>query len=160
MSSAKYLDYEIALLLAKYGRGAVERALAHKVNMTVEELEASLKAIPEGNSARRARKKVSLSKLAEPFAKEYPEKANALRNLVRRFENKRFLSELRDVRRFFEQHGRPTALIKSRFDAGPKLLELLSQLEENELETLMHEEPQNSYSSLGLISDQILGKSK
>lgn len=160
MSSAKFLDYEIALLLAKYGRGAVERALAHRVNMTVEELESTLQALPERNNARRARKKFSLSEVVEQFAKEYPQKAIALRDLAGRFENRRFLSELREVKRFFEQHGRQPATFKSRVDAGPTLLALLAQLDLIELEALLHEERDNSYSSLGLISDQILGKGK
>lgn len=157
MSSAKFLDYEVALLLAKYGRSAVSRALAEKVNMTVEELEAALQALPTRAAARHPRKKHSLLELAEQLGKTHPEKASGLRELAIRFENRAFLPELRDVKRFFGQHIGAHVAAKSRGESGPRVLNMLANLDISELNALCREEPANSYSSLGLISDQILG---
>ena len=160
MPTTKYLDYEIALLLAKYGRVAVSRALAQKVNMTPEELEATLQALPARNNvnAPRPRERKHLSSVIEELTKTRPEKAHALHDLAARFENRRFLPELRHIKRFFEQHGRPLPALKSRVESAGKLFSLLAELDPSELNALVREEPAESYSSLGVISDQILGR--
>lgn len=153
----KYLDYEIALLLARHGRSAVLRALSRKFNMTPEELESQLQALPVGNDASRLRKRASSAEQVEHLLKQHPEKAEVLRALFARFERRSLMPELRDVKRFFELHNRPQVAAKSRVEAAPKLFRLLADLGLPELQALLDEESPGSYSSLGVISDEILG---
>jgi len=160
MSSPKFLDYELALLLAKYGRNALLGALAKKLELTPEQLEAILQTPLNEKSVSRSRKKPSPVDLVTQVAQEDPTKAHLLRTLYGRFENRTFLPELRDVRRFFDRHGRPLGASKSRAQSLPKVLRLLAELEVAELEALCQAQPENVYSSLGLISDEILRRGK
>jgi len=160
MSSQKFLDYEVALLLAKYGKNGLLSALAKQLELTPEQLEAFLHSPPAPKSDARARstKRPSLSDFVMQLAQEHPDKAEALRTLYGRLENRTFLPELRDVRRFFERHGRPHGNTKSRSESLPRVLKLLAELDVTELEDLCETQPENTRSSLGLISDEILRK--
>jgi len=155
MASSKYLEYEIALLLAKYGRSAVLEMLAKKLELTSTQLEIILQAgITETNS-RDGRKESPINLLSE-LALAHPDKGQLLRKLAVRFENRTFLPELRDVRRFFEQHAGPIGILKTRAESLPKLLRLLAELDLGELEGLSQPQSKDTYSALGVISDAIL----
>jgi len=160
MSSPKFLEYEVVLLLAKYGKSTVLHALAQKINVTPEELETLLQKLPTSKSGSSPSKKPSAQELVGELAQAHPEKANMLRTLHGRFENRSFLPELRDVKRFFEQRTRTLGATKSRVEALPKLLRLLSELPVSELESFCHSKPEGTYSSLGIISDEILRRDK
>lgn len=160
MSAPKFLEYEMALLLAKYGKSAVLKALAQKLNATPEQLEAILETRPTEKSSPRTRKRLSPSDVVEDLALKYPEKAQFLRILHGRFENRGFLPELRDVKRFFEQRQRPLGSAKSRADTFPKLAKLLAELDVSELKSLCDSQAQGAYSSLGIISDEILRRGR
>ena|SRR6476620_5832462 len=99
-----YLEYEVALLLAKYGKTAVLNALAAKMQFSHEELEALLKEIPSRKPRERASKLPSASAAVDEIIRQHPSKAPLLRKLHDRFQNRSFLPEFRDVRRFLEQH--------------------------------------------------------
>ena len=160
MSASRFLDYEVALLLAKYGKTALLKALAQKLNTTPEQLESILQSSPTEGLSPRARKRRSVPNVIEDLAQKHPDKAQFLETLQARFENRSFLPELRDVRRFFEQHQRPLATTKSRVHAFPKLANLLAELDVSELSTLCQSQQQSAYSSLGIISDEILRREK
>ncbi len=159
-SSSKFLNYEITLLLAKYGKNAVLGTLAKKLELTPEELEIILRTPLAEKSSSRSRKKPSPIDLVTQLADEYPTKAQLLRTLHARFENRSFLPELRDVKRFFDRHARSLGVPKSRRESLPKVLKLLAELDAAELETLCQAQPENAYSSLGLISDEILRRDR
>ncbi len=160
MASAKFLDYEVALLLAKYGKNALLAALAKKLTLTPDELEKILQSSLPEEPTSGSRKKPSAVDVVEQLAKEHPTKAQYLRTLGSRFEHRAFLRELRDVRRFFDEHEHSTSSWKSRSEALPKLLQLLADLEVGELETLCHTAPDGTYSSLGVIADEILRRDR
>lgn len=160
MSEPRFLEYEVALLLAKYGKPSLLKALAQKLNATPEQLETILQSPPNQAFPSRARKKVSGSSVVEDLAQKHPDKAQFLRVLQARFENRGFLPELRDVKRFFEQRQHPLGATKSRVDAFPKLAKLLAELDVSELSALCQSQPQGAYSSLGIISDEILRREK
>ncbi len=159
MSAPRFLEYEVALLLAKYGKSALLKALAQKVNLTPEQLEAILQN-PPTQSRTHPRKKQSASELVDALAREHPEKAESLRVLQARFENRSFLPELRDVKRFFDQRHRTLGSAKSRVETFPKVAKLLAELDAAELSALCQSQPQSGYSSLGIISDEILRREK
>ncbi len=160
MSASLFLDYEVALLLAKYGKTALLKALAEKINTTPDQLESILQSPPTQSGATPSRKKPSASNIVEALAQEHPDKAQFLRVLQTRFENRSFLPELRDVKRFFEQRHRALGTAKSRVDAFPRLAKLLAELESAELSALCQSQSQSGYSSLGIISDEILRREK
>jgi len=67
---------------------------------------------------------------------------------------------LRDVKRFFEQRQRPLGTAKSRTDTFPKLAKLLAELDVSELKSMCDSQAQGAYSSLGIISDEILRRGR
>ena len=156
MSSPKFVDYEVSLLLAKYGKIALLGTLAKQLKLTPDELEEMLQTPLNEKAVSRSRKKPSPVDLVTQLAREYPTKAELLRTLHDRFENRTFLPELRDVKRFFDRHSRPLGASKSRTESLSKVLRLLAELEVAELEALTQVQPENVYSSLALISDEIL----
>jgi len=156
MSPQKLLDYEVALLLAKYGKNGLLGALAKQLELTPEQLEAFLQSPPAPKSDARSTKRPTLSDFVMQLSQEHPDKAEVLRTLYGRLENRTFLPELRDVRRFFDRHGRPPGNTKSRSESLPRVLKLLADLDVTELEELCETQPEDTRSSLGLISDEIL----
>jgi hypothetical protein len=159
-SSSKFLDYEVALLLARYGKRSLLDALAKKLELTPKQLEVILQTPLNERSVSRSRKKPSPVDVVKQLAQEYPKKADFLQMLHQRFSNRTFLPELRDVRRFFDQHARPLGASKSRAESVGKVLRLLAELDVAELEALCQAQPENAYSSLGLISDEILRRDR
>jgi hypothetical protein len=160
MSSSKFLDYEVALLLAKYGKTALLAALAKHLQLTADELDLILKT-PLSNKAEVRPKNMRASfELIEQLAKDYPNKAQQLRTLHGRFVNRTFLPELRDVKRFFEQHEHPIGGSRSRAETLPRVLRLLAELEPSELEALCQTQSENTYSSLGVLSEEILRRDR
>lgn len=127
MPSSKFLDYEVALLLAKYGKTALLEALAKKLQLTPEELEAILQTPVNAEAASRSRKRPMAVEIVEQLAKEHPSKSQWLRTLYIRFGNRTFLPGLRDVKRFFEQHDRPLGPSKSRAETLPNVVSLLAE---------------------------------
>jgi hypothetical protein len=160
MSYSKFLDYEVVLLLAKYGKSAVLGALAKQLALTPEQLEAFLQRPPARQSDTRSTKRPSLSDLVTQLAQEHPTKAEVLRTLHGRLENRTFLPQLRDVRRFFDRHEHSLGNTKSRSEALPSVLKLLAELDVTELEGLCQAQPENTRSSLGLLSDAILRRDR
>jgi len=160
MTSSTYLEYEVAVLLAQYGKNAVLNALATKMQLSQEELELFLKEIPSKKVSARSRKTSATIDSIDEIIQEHPAKTEQLRKLHGRFQNRTFLPELRDVRRFFERHSRDLGATKSRTESFPRLFKLLAELDLPELDGLCQAEPQSAYSSLGLISDEILREHK
>lgn len=72
MSSSKFLDYEVTLLLAKYGKKALLDTLARKLQFTPEQLEGLLQASLNGDSVACPKKRQSTVDLVEELAQEYP----------------------------------------------------------------------------------------
>ena len=160
MTTATFLEYEVALLLAKYGREPVLRMLAEKLACPQTELEALLTTIEKKKAvAPRSRCAPTADRL-ETLISQHPEKAGQLRVLISRFQNRTFLPELRDVRRFFEQHSRNLGHTKSRAESLSKLLEILADLDLIELDALSNASDSGVYSSLGIISDEILRRDR
>jgi hypothetical protein len=158
--SPRYLDYEVALLLAKYGKEAVINSLAQKMDMSQVDLEALLKKIDKAKPFPRRHPKAPPVDPIETVVAQYPEKAKQLHELHTRFLNRTFLANLRDVKRFFDQHSGSLGHVKSRVQSLPKLIKLLAELGTAELNTLCQTPNSAEYSSLGIISDEILRRDK
>ena len=148
MATSRFLNYEIALLLAKYGKPALLEALASKLQLTPDQLEEILQRGLDDKHSSQARQRRSPVGLVERLTQEYPNKAQFLRTLHGRFGNRSFLPDLRDVKRFFEDHDRPPGASKSRAETLPILLRLLADLDIAELEALCQAPTEHAYSSL------------
>jgi len=153
-----YLDYEVALLLAKYGKPAVVESLARTLQLDEAEIHTALNELPRSKSAVKQKATSTQHGVLDELVRDNPEKAKHIRTLHDRFHNRTFLPELRDVKRFFYEHSHPFGSAKSRADSLPRLLQLLAELDVAELETLSAVDVSNGYSSLGIISDAILRK--
>lgn len=158
MTPQQSLKYHLALLLATHGEKAVLTALADTIKLSQDELERLLIELKELGPRNRRKTTGTKQDVVELLVTQHPDKAEVLRALSARYRNKTFLPELRDVRRFFEQHSRSIGQTKSRSDALPKLARLLVDLDLGELKALCALPESNEYSSLGVISDQILGR--
>lgn len=156
MNAKKFIDYEVSLLLAKYGKNAVLAALASKLNIDEVELERKLNEIPSPRHATQSREKISPLTLADSLVSKHPDKAAQLKALAARFDNRDFLPELRDVQRFFEDHSQDVGRLRSRQQAFRKLLSLLVELDLQELNSILEGATRSSYSALGVISDEVM----
>lgn len=161
MSTPRFLHYEVALLLAQYGRSAVLGALAGQLKLSEAELDAVLNALPaKGSNAARSKKPMSVEESIEATLAKHPGKADHLRKIRSRFENRLFLPDLRDVKRFCEQHGFSAKSVKSRQEFLPKLLKLIADFDDRELASLVEDSSERHQSTLGLISDEVLRKNR
>lgn len=158
MNKNDLLEIEINLLLVKYSKQAIIKALAHSLETHEEILNLEIK-----NQLSRLRNTQSTKRKKnfeiEDLLKDNPEKKELLLELHRKYENKTFLPELRDIKRFFDKHHRPTSTLKSRSSAQAATFRMLATLEKSELRRLLSLPGiSQSESALGLISDQILGR--
>ena len=156
MESVQLLDYEIVLLLAKYGEKRVLSMLAERLGLSADELQRRLKRIKEATPRITTRKPIDPHRIVDSIISEKPEKAAHLRRLFSRFQSRTFLPELKDVKRFFERHGRDFGKVKSRAQVIKPLFMLLANLDTSELASLGEYIPEDNYSSLGIISDEIM----
>jgi hypothetical protein len=158
VTTSKFLDIEVSLLLSKYGKQAVVSAMARKLDLTPAEIDALLanvERLPEPRNFSRPDRADTIRSLIEA----YPEKSEELRTLQEAFMNRAFLPELRDVRRFFEQHSGNLGHPKSRAESLLKVMRLLAEIDKEELVALVavsQARPSKGYSSLGIIAEEIL----
>lgn len=159
MTPKQLLRYQLALLLASNGQDDLLAMLSDLLKLPRQELlDALLVDIERLGIPRAKQPKTAIQKIPaiDHLAAQYPEKADLLRTLNARLENKTLFAELRDVRRFLENHSVTAKSLKSRANALPKLLKVLATLEVAELKVLCESPSTADYSSLGIISDQIL----
>jgi hypothetical protein len=158
MTSQDLLEAEMALALLRHGRSAVLRALGARLNLPTEELELEIEQIRTAPLKRKKRSAPGFS--IDTLLIDNEDKASVLKTLEARFENRTFLSELKDVHRFLDRNSYRTPRLKSRAVAKKNVFSVLAKLDNEQLERLLAEPSSRADSSLGLISDQILGKHK
>ncbi|MBX8555889.1 hypothetical protein K5D43_15490 [Pseudomonas cichorii] len=160
MTPKDFIEYDISVLLLRYGKSAVLRALSHKINMSHEGLISELERARVAQEVSFLKKKRVEAKFnLDAVLAGHEGKDLFLRKLLERFENRTFLPELKDVKRFFERYGGSSVQLKSRASSQLKLFRLLASLKVEDLEKILTDPPVRSkFSSLGLISDEILGR--
>lgn len=161
MSPQEILDLEVSLLLIKYGKESLFKTIAKRLEIDEAILNNELQILLNSKSFSKNKKRNP----PKPFAidsviKGKEEKSNYLRQLFSRFENKTFLPELKDVKRFFDRYEMSAP--KSRLLAKAHLFKFLAELEISELEKLLDQKTTSirESSALGLISDEILRRKK
>lgn len=160
MTSKEYLSLHLSLLLAQHGESSLLEALAPLLGSRPEDLHARLADVHKVGHARPKRTAV-VAKAGESIERllaAYPEKADILRQIQARFVARTYLPELKDVRRFLDRHGQPSTSLKKRDEGFPRVARQLVHLTLDELQSVLNEHGPSDYSSLGVISDQILGR--
>ncbi len=156
-----FLDYDVTLLLARYGEKSVLSALSKALDLSEAELQAKLSQVKQLQPKKTgARPRVDPSVGVERLFTEHPQKAQYLRTLFSRYQRRSFLPELKDVQRFFDGKSIERKRFKSRAEASQQVFKLLATHSEQELAALCQEPEQSEYSSLGLISDEIMRRGK
>lgn len=160
MISKDYLGIHLTLLLAQYGERGVVEGLAPLIGTSVADLQARLYDVQKIGHAQPKRQKgpAKVGASVDSLLAEHPEKANVLRKIQARFVARTFLPELKDVRRFLDRHGQASSSLKKRDDGFARVARQLVHLPKDELEAIVSEPLSSGYSSLGVISDQILGR--
>lgn len=160
MTSKEYLAIHLTLLLSQYGERSVLEGLAPLIGTSVADLQSRLNDVQKIGHAQPKRRKgaAAVGAPVESLLGQYPEKADVLRRIQARFVDRTFLPELKDVRRFLDRHGQASSSLKKRDDGFPRVVRQLVNLPKDELEAIVSEPVSSGYSSLGVISDQILGR--
>ena len=160
MSQVKtLLDLELRLLIAQHGKTQVSEALSAIGEVDLTGIDSEIKAY-EDKAKRKNTQPRSRKSIEEMVQDANPDSLDAKRlieQLARRYENKEFLPELREVKRFLESRHVPVARFRSRADALPTVLRLLAQSTLDDLQAL-DEKKRARGSDLGIITDQILGR--
>lgn len=155
-ANSKLLVYEVSLLLMRHGRSAIVRELAQQLGRSEEDLWRELDRLRENSAMVRESKRNVAEFSVQKVVEGRPEIAGDIKALEARFNNRTFLPELRDVKRFLEQQGAKGLVVKSRSVAKKRVFETLARMDIDRLKMLTQDAPSSSDSSLGLISDQIL----
>jgi hypothetical protein len=150
------LQRELAILLATHGQEPVLHALATTLKLSNEDLGKLIDELGSAKPRTRTGPTPTIRDVIDSLSARSPGKADTLRQLVIRYVNRTFLPDLRDVRRFFDRHSRSLGQVRSRAKALPELAALLADLPVCELRDLCDVPEQDEYSSLGVISNQIL----
>jgi hypothetical protein len=156
MTPQEILELEISLLLIKYGKDRVLKTFAKKID---DELIQKLSIASKISQNRTQKKKGPRKPFSiEPLFEGREDKADLLTALQARFKNRTFLPELRDVKRFLDRNTNRAISLKSRSAAEKILFTTLANLDKNTLKDFLSDTTSsNKESSLGLISDEILG---
>jgi hypothetical protein len=123
-------------------------------------LTADLAAAEQKKHAKKARRVQSATEIATEFGKTRPDAADILQTLAKRYENRAFLPQLRDVERFLERRGTRGSHLKSRRDAARPLMEALGKLANAELRELVVESEPGQESDYALLAREIMGAPK
>lgn len=152
------LEFDIRLLILRYGRRRVLDALARLGDQTPEELDQQLRTLEKSGDRRRQtnRPKPSALDLAASESRDRPDIAEPLRALAVSFQNRAFLPQLRDVQRFLDRAGSSHGKLTSRAAAAPVLIRMLAKLTRTDLLTLT-ETRSSGESDYSLLARAIMG---
>lgn len=153
--SRDLFDIDLDLLLLRYGERQVIAGMAKRIGKSPEELYAGLSVRLETSCPARLAPRDEFR--IDEFVKRAGENGLALRELYDRFENRTYLPELKDVKRFFERQGIAVATLKSRQASRSKLFAFLSSQDHAWLARALREAGgyTTDHSDLALISEGI-----
>ena len=156
-----FLDLNLRLLVAQYGKVRVSEALSaiDIGDVAPTEIWNGIVTFEERSKTRtvRRRAKKSIEEIIRDAKPDNTEAESIIEGLARAYENREFLSELRDVRRFLDSRSTSPTKLRSRADALPMVVGMLARCELDELRSLDRKR-QTRRSDLGIITDQILGR--
>ena len=156
----QFLDIEVKLLLAKYGRREVVKCLAGISSASVDEIEAELRRVARLDRADKHSKSNHEVSVIDEVCAGRPDVKEVLERLSLFYDGRGFLPELRDVQGFLEQHG-VAARPRSRKTALPAVLRTLAMLSSSELRNLCDQVTRiQGTSEFALLANGLMGNGK
>ncbi len=155
------LDLELRLLIARYGKKKITKALSEIGGTDLPAIKAGIEGYEDGAKRSKAQRRTekSIEEMVREANPVNPDITHLLEKLVRAYKNKEFLPALQTVRQFLEDRDIPISKkIRSRRDALPIVIQALASCSIDELREL-DERKRGGRSDLGIITDQILGHS-
>ena len=153
------LNLELRLLIVRHGKAQVSEALTAIDEVDLDAIDSRIRVYEENTSKNKPQRRPRKS-IEEMIRDVKPDSLDAQRlieKLAHAYENKEFLPEFRDVRRFLQSRRIPIAKFRSRAAALPVVLSVLAQCQTDDLKTLDAKRLVGG-SDLGIITDQILGR--
>ena len=154
------LRMQVLLWVAFYGRKQVLEELACVEDVDIAVVERELQSIRRNVKAKVARKRTTRRRKTARELVQDAAPSDSIRSLVERlafaYEGKGFLPDLWRVKQFLESQEVAASKIRSRADALPKVVRVLSRLPCDELERLTAQ-LQSGRNDLSVLTDQILG---
>ena len=157
--SDQLLQLEVRLLVLRHGRKAVLGALARVGSQSFEEVERELSALEARRPVRKAKAVITTESVISTAFAERPADIPMVEALVRKYENKTFLPQLRDVQRFIDRAGGPRGRLKSRSSALHQFIKSLAKMSSAEIELLVTDSGQPAKSDYELLAREIMGTS-
>ena len=155
--TVRLLELEVRVLVLKHGYKRVLGALSKSQGVTEEEIESALFELERLKGTKRKSRKIeSITDIAARTTKKYPEKSKYILELARRFENKTYLPQMRDVRNFLVPFGLDRNSLKSRVNSAKIIIEKLCELSPSELAELVDFVPSGN-SAFSELAGQIMG---
>lgn len=153
------LGLELRLLIARHGKARINEALSSMEDVDLATLDADVKAYKGRTRKNRARPRPrkSIDEMIQETNPKNPDAEHLVRKLALAYEDRRFLPELREVKRFLESRRTSAAKFRSRADALPAVIKALAQTESDEL-AMLDERKGTRGGDLGIIANQILGR--
>jgi len=151
------LDLELRLLVARHGKTEIVEALSTIGDVDLAVVDDDLKGYERRRAKKEARgaRRKSIEEMVQD-ANPRPAARRLIGKLARAYDERDFLPELRDVRRFLESRRVSVSTLRSRSDALPTVLRVLAEHDLDELAALDRGRAAGG-SDLGVITDQILG---
>ena len=156
---ADLLHIEIELLLLKYGEAPVVKAIALSLNATEEDIRKKIEALKDKKD--KSSKTVRVKKAPIDVAKNIIEGAaneDLLTDLANLYQNKQFLTELKDVKRFLGRFN-ISKEVKSRNEGTRLVFEALCRTTREELNDFISDSNSGGQSSFSKLADHIIGGS-
>ena len=151
------LSIEARLLVARYGRRRVLETLATISSVDLAVIQREMEAYEaKGKNKKPTRRKSSVEELLKK-AHLSEDTRPLVEKLAYAYESKEFLPKLQKVRRFLESEGVAADKLCARANALPKVIDVLANQSNDDLEKLIAESETNDRGDLGVIADQILG---
>lgn len=154
---ADLLQIEVELLLLKYGEASAVKAIALSLNSSEEDILKKIEALraKKDKTPKTARpKKAPLDVAKEIVAGDTNE--DLLTNLAILYQNKQFLAELKDVKRFLGRFN-ISKEVKSRNEGTRLVFEALCRTTREELSDFISDSNSGGESSFAKLADHIIG---
>jgi hypothetical protein len=152
------LDLELRLLLARHGRERVIDALARVSHKSSEGVEEALTELERSRLSRRAKPQKTIQSILAGFNVSSKEISDLLSKAASLLEAKVLFPSRRDAIVFLRKHGADRGRSKSRREVLPRVLRVLSSLDEPQLREILDNASPSSESDYSLLANKIMGK--
>jgi hypothetical protein len=154
-----FLKTQLQLLISQFGRRAVLEAFAGAADATAEQIEDEIAKLETARRLRSPKHRKSLDELLESLPPISPRAKELVERLGRMFETKQFLPNLRDAEEFLRRGGLAERKYKTRTEALVSVLKRLSEMPENELQSLTaHSASSSERGDYAVLAKQLMGK--